>query len=374
MRILLSVPLFPHTGYGKDGIALIDLFLRARFDVHLDPDGCHPPLPMDTALLLAKEPADHYDMQLKQYDPARLISHPAERQRSDLLLGWTMWEWTHLDARLGADTLNKLPEQYRYFNAIACYDRNAERAVGTYCLPEVHVFQAQGGFNAHGYEHVDRDYAARPFKFGMYGALTPRKGPWYAIEAFAALRARRPDLDIELHLKTTEQGLHSHIEQVYPGVFVYSSIWPEKQIVDFVAGLHCLVCPSTGEGKNMAALEFLATGGPVIATAWGGHAVWLHEDFAYPLRCTQVKERPSTRAERAEPDLEHLSELMEFIVDNPAIVRKKGLIAERLVPQMFSWEATTVSMFDRLAAEGFDVARQVSVELREGLKRHERSR
>jgi glycosyltransferase involved in cell wall biosynthesis len=374
VKILLSVPLFPHTGYGKDGLAIIDLFDRCGFDVYLDPDGIHPPIPISTAVLLAKEPADHYDVALKQFDPARLVSHPAERQRSDLLIGWTMWEWTDLDARLKQETISKIKEQTRWFEAIACYDQNTVDAMAQNIAPEVHVLQAQGGYDAKASLPVKRDFEARPFKFGMYGALTPRKGPWYAIEAFKQLRDRRPELDVELHLKTTEQGLHPAIEQVYPGVKVYSEIWPESKMRQFVSEIHCLVCPSTGEGKNMAALEFLSTGGPVIATNWGGHTVWMSDEFAYPLNCDVVLERPSTKALRADPSTEHLSELMEFIIDNPHLVRKKGMVAERLVPQMFRWEVTVLNLFDRLAAEGFEVARAVAAELRRGLERYERGR
>jgi glycosyltransferase involved in cell wall biosynthesis len=362
--------MFPYTGYGKDGLALIDLFLRAGFDVHVDPDGVAPPIPQAAALLLTKPGASNYDMQLKQFDPIRLKAWKGEKARTPLLIGWTMWEWSSLDARTSEETLDRLPAQYAHFDSIAMYDGNSRNAVEPYIPASVHRMTAQGGYDANNTRVVQRDFTARPFKFLMYGALTPRKGPFYAINAFTSIKKRRPDLDIELHLKTSEIGLHPRLEEVYPGVKIYNAVWSQQQMDQLIAECHCLLCPSLGEGKNMAAMEFAASGGPVIATDWGGHTVWLNSEFAYPLRCTEVRDKPTFEALRAEPDVQHLEELMEFVIDNPEDVKRKSLIATRLMPQMFSWEATVVNMFARMSAEGIDAARPVLEQLRRGLDYH----
>lgn len=49
-----------------------------------------------------------------------------------------------------------------------------------------------------------------------------------------------------------------------------------------------LLAVSRGEGFNMAAVEFLATGGSVIGTPWAGQAMWLSENFAYPVKFKMI--------------------------------------------------------------------------------------
>lgn len=363
MRVLLSVPMIPYTGYGRDGIAIIDLFLDAGADIHLDPDCIAPPVSPRIAALLTKQPVKSFDVQIKQFDPARLRSSQSERDNARILHGWTMWEWTHLDARLHPETIAKVPFNLEFFHSIAVYDRVSEKAVAPWCPPGVFEFRAQGGYDPNDAPFCQRDWSGRPFRFVMYGALTPRKGPFYAIEAFNELRARRPDLDVELHLKTTEVGLHPALEQNVPGLRIYNEVWPLAKLHQFMRSTHCLLCPSLGEGKNAAALEYAASGGAVIASDWGGHTVWLTPDIAWPLRCETVLEAPTRKAQRAEPDVKHLSELMEQVIEDREDTQRRTQNAVRQIPQMFSWRATTTRMFEFMANDQYFEQKLVAQEV-----------
>ena len=94
-------------------------------------------------------------------------------------------------------------------------------------------------------------------------------------------------------------GVFPEMNEIYErsgiGVRVYLETWDKLTLEQFYAACHALVYPSHGEGKNLPALEFAATGGVVLATDWSGHQEWLRDDYAYPLACTVEPMFPSNR-------------------------------------------------------------------------------
>jgi glycosyltransferase involved in cell wall biosynthesis len=184
--------------------------------------------------------------------------------------------------------------------------------------------------------------------------LSQRKDPFKSIQAFGELKNEDAEFNeyARLAMKTNIPGLHSKMEDVYPGLRILYDAWPQSTVLEFYRGSHVLLAPSKGEGKNLPALEFLSTGGTVIATNWGGHTEWLHTDYAYPLNWS---EDPTPRVPgnfNASASVEHMKELMLHTFRNRDEVRRKGYIASSVIPGMCSWDSVVVRLIERLKETG----------------------
>lgn len=109
-----------------------------------------------------------------------------------------------------------------------------------------------------------------PPTIGAIGRLEPIKGLDFLLEAAAVLRSRRPDLRIELAGSgTCEPRLRSLAAQLGIADAVSFLGWR-----DDIGALHrrweVFAQPSIHEGLGLSALEAMAAGRPVVASAAGG--------------------------------------------------------------------------------------------------------
>lgn len=361
MKVLVRCPISPYSGYGNDGIGMIQSLLRAGVDVYVQPTHVDAPLPKEVAMVLTKELQAPFDLVIAHQDPLQLDVPPEVRTATSFVLGWTMWEWTSFgNIKTGDPKLKTFPQRYGAVDAIACYSDVTTAALESVLPDFPPKFECQGGFWPDDWPYVERDWfhdqnskGEDRFGFCMVGQLHERKDPFVAIQAWGELKAKYPEFaPAEFHLKTNVPGLHPAMEEVYDKLKVHYAVWPSEVMRAFYAKQHCLISTSRGEGKNMPALEMMAMGGAVIATNWGGHKQWLSNEYAYPLRVTEVAERndPACRSSRA--DIEHLKELMMHVFLNRGEAKRKGEIASRTIPRMCSWDTVIESLFRRLASNG----------------------
>lgn len=101
----------------------------------------------------------------------------------------------------------------------------------------------------------------------------------------------------------------------------------------------------------MPALQFLSTGGAVIATNWGGHTQWLNTAYAYPL---DFQLRPVSgglpNCLQARADKEHLKSQMMHVFRNRNEAREKGILAADTIPGLCGWRPVMDRFFVQLAA------------------------
>lgn len=346
MRVLLSIPLSPYSGYGNDGIGLTKALIRAGVDVYLNPSVVQAPLPAEVAQILTKPLQAPFDLSITHVDPMSLSITESQSDAATVNIGWTMWESSNFDNMPEVETAR---ERYKHFDALIGYDEVT--CAGLKALFDGPIIKQQGGFNPSDWAPVERDWDDPRFFFAQIGVLTERKNPFASIQAFSELRDEHEDFaeHARLSLKTSVPGLHSKMEDVYPGLRIFYDAWPQNVVRDFYAAQHVLLAPSRGEGKNMPALEFMSTGGTVIATNWGGHREWLHPDYAYPLDYTlrPVSGFPDTY--QADVSVEHMKELMLHCFRNRDEVRRKGQIAAAVIPQMCSWDSVVLNLMDKLS-------------------------
>jgi glycosyltransferase involved in cell wall biosynthesis len=119
--------------------------------------------------------------------------------------------------------------------------------------------------------------------FGANGVISSRKDPYALLAAWREFRQRWPELQARLELKTFPPGMHPKVGEAYPDVVLHQAVWSVDQLRDWYSSLDVLVSAARGEGMNKPAVEAMATGLPVIATRWGGHANWQSSQHGYPV-------------------------------------------------------------------------------------------
>lgn len=115
---------------------------------------------------------------------------------------------------------------------------------------------------------------------------------------------------------------------------------PYYQMGQIYRSADCFVLPTRGEGWGMPILEAMACGLPVIASYWSAQQLFLTDSNAYPLqvRLTDAEAKcPYYDGFRwAEPDEDHLVELMRHVYENQDEAREKGARAAEEVAERWS--------------------------------------
>ena len=343
MKVLIKAPLSIFTGYGNDGIGLAEAFIRMGADVVLQPTHVQAPLPKEVAELLAKPVEAPFDLTIHHVDPGALNSSDTLKESSGAFIGWSMWEYTNLLNHGKQDTFK---EKWKHYDMVIGYDDVSVGAFKEYF--DGPTPKLQGGYNPENWPVAERDWFEDNFYFCMLGSLTVRKDPYLAIAAFTQLQNEHEDFKkyARLSLKTTPQNsMPPQIEDVYEGIRIYTDMWQNDLVWKFYESQHVLLAPSRGEGKNVPALEFMTTGGAVIATDWGGHKEWLNPDYSYPLDYTlEVSDYDEPDTECAKASLEHLKEQMLHVFRNRGDAKQKGQLASQIIPRLCAWD----SVVDRL--------------------------
>ena len=136
--------------------------------------------------------------------------------------------------------------------------------------------------------------------------------------------------------------------------FLHNRELPHHQLAALYRSADCFVSPTRGEGWGLPALEAMACGLPVIATDWSGHTALLDPDDSYPLRPREIIPAISQCPyydgfSWAEPDADHLAELLRHVFENQEEARAKGLRASKRVRSTLTWTETAKVIEGHLA-------------------------
>jgi GT2 family glycosyltransferase/glycosyltransferase involved in cell wall biosynthesis len=156
-----------------------------------------------------------------------------------------------------------------------------------------------------------------------------------------------PNLIRAMHLD--EEGGRIH--------FIHNQEIPHVQLAALYRSADCFVAPSHGEGWGMPLVEAMACGLPAIATDWGGHTAVLDADDCYPLRSRGLVPAVShfpyyDGASWADPDPEHLGQLLRHVFEHRDEARRRGLRAAARVHASMSWAHSARAIVARLQALG----------------------
>jgi len=110
-------------------------------------------------------------------------------------------------------------------------------------------------------------------------------------------------------------------------IIVVDADWTDEQMAAYYRHIDCLVQPSRGEGVGVPQLEAAACGTPVITTNWSGPADYIDNKGIWGLNIsgksrTMQNEMEANCSYWAEPDVNHLIELLRFMYNERPVVNE----------------------------------------------------
>jgi glycosyltransferase involved in cell wall biosynthesis len=189
-----------------------------------------------------------------------------------------------------------------------------------------------------------------PYTFGTVGALSARKGIDVLVRAF--LEEFAPREPARLILKSVDEVTVE--TRGDPRIHVLTGFATHDALLGLLRALDAFVLPSRAEGFGLCGLEAMATGLPTIATAWSGPADYLDPADGLPLRFRLV-DAAGTKSngvryfgEWAEPDREHLRQLLRWLYEHREEGKRMGLLAAARVRRDWTWHRAAVKLRDAL--------------------------
>jgi glycosyltransferase involved in cell wall biosynthesis len=170
--------------------------------------------------------------------------------------------------------------------------------------------------------------AGQPFTFLFLGRLTEEKGIPLLLE-IAHLLASRPDLRIVV---AGDGPLRTAVEQAARSAPVLEFVGPQQEVRALYHRAGAVLMPSLSEGLPMTALEGMACGLPILASAAGG----IPELVADGVTGVLMRDREVFR----------WIEVMQRLAASPAWAAELGHAGRRRVESEFS----EARMLDHLAA------------------------
>jgi glycosyltransferase involved in cell wall biosynthesis len=128
------------------------------------------------------------------------------------------------------------------------------------------------------------------------------------------------------------------------------------------------VMASRGEGWAIPAMEAMASGLPIIATAWGGHMDYMSDENAFlvPYRLTPVSAEACHETMTyfgqmwAEPDLAALRRQMRLVREDADLARRRADAGRELILREYSREAVNAKVIERLREVSSAIKSQVN--------------
>ena len=117
----------------------------------------------------------------------------------------------------------------------------------------------------------------------------------------------------------------------------------------------CFVLPTRGEGWGMPILEAMACGLPTIATGWSAQKDFFNDKNGYLINVKQLIDAKAKCPyydgfQWADPDEDHLVELMQYVYEHRDEAAQKGKYAAEEAKKLWTWDAAADKIITRLNA------------------------
>lgn len=360
MKVMMKAPFDTYSGYGNDAVDMAIALAEAGIDLTPFPTSIVPGLPSQFLALLGKPGHGDFDM-VFQFGPPQEIDSRVLKRLAPKRVGYSMWERNPLtvedfDFRIGEDKPNDAWFADRVMQQRA-WD-GLDRMIVT-CPMNVDAFGHVDkvtpitvqpcGVDTKFWSEQTRD-ADRPFTFLSLGLLAGRKNPFALLETWSTMKRDMPEFDARLVLHTTAGTLHPSVTEAYgPDVVLSTEPLSKKEILALYASSDVFVSTSRGEGNCKPAMEFMSTGGPVIAPDWSGFQNYVTPGNGWLVDGRLVPAEGAANAVEFEIDRAGLANAMIAAWSNRGQVRKMGMAASSWMASAYDWKRV-----------GQDLARQLN--------------
>jgi len=194
---------------------------------------------------------------------------------------------------------------------------------------------------------VERDKKPFVYLWMANNSNDNRKNINMVISAWMELFGNKPDFPVELWIKS-RLG-HNRGWPKDDRVAIFAGECDNALMQTIMGKANCFVFPSRGEGWGSPPLEAMATGCPTIITDWSGMTEYVNDDICYPLKIKGLVKIPRNTGDYpiqffgqdvgswAEPDYEHLKELMFHIYNNYDEALEKGREAYEVILEKYTY-------------------------------------
>ena len=196
---------------------------------------------------------------------------------------------------------------------------------------------------------VERDTDRFVFLWMANNSNDNRKNLKMVISAWMELFGSKPDLNVELWIKTRLGA-----SKGWPNddrIAVFAGECSNEIMQTIIENANCFVYPSRGEGWGSPPLEAMASGCPAIITDWSAMTEYINNDICYPLQVKELVKISRNTGDYppaffgpdvgswAEPDYEHLKELMLHVYEKYGEALEKGREAHNVIKQRYSYSS-----------------------------------
>lgn len=346
-KVIFDMPISHNNGYGKTGFMMAKGLLNNNVDVKI----LHNHKTSNTIKGISKQIQDAFikeDDEVNSFYITYNMGSAFRRKNIDRHIGYTMLEATHIPESY-VTAINNECER-----VLVPSDQNKKAFIDSGVKCDVGVVPL--GLDLDLFPLCERKRKDDTFIFGVMGGLTYRKGVDVLLRAFDAAFTKKDKVhlivkSLPAHRLAAFQyyDLQGDYFTKHPQIsLVYEDYDHDQLIENFFKQIDCFVFPTRGEGFGMPPIEAMATGLPVICTNWSGCEMYMKKNHSYPLdyKLVDMPKAPKgyppelydPRQKWAEPNFDHLVELMRYVYKNQDEAKDKGKKAYGYVKRHFSVE------------------------------------
>lgn len=218
------------------------------------------------------------------------------------------------------------------------------------CEQNIKMFQDSGvtipihlihwGIDSKKFYPLPRDN--KVFTFGHMGSLSLRKGTDILVSAFSKAFPNGENVKLICKTSQTHYPFLSKDKRIEVNCGAVSH---DELLRDFFQKIDCFVFPTRGEGVGMPPMEAMATGIPAIVTDWSGPVDYMTDEIGWKLKYSMTPAKDFTDSVYkedcgfwAEPDEQHLIELLRYAYEHQEETKQKGQNAAKEMVEKWKWE------------------------------------
>jgi glycosyltransferase involved in cell wall biosynthesis len=340
MAINFIAPYIAADGYGQAGCNILLGLDKMGWDIwpiHVWAQYTNEDYLPKRALELCQRPFVAQDLCLYFCPPMADIG-PREGRPDQIVVNYTMFETT----KIPESWPRRLNSVHEVWNPSVWGKETFEKCGVTTPIEVVNL-----GIEDSRVKWVKRNTNRFVFLWMANNSNDNRKNLSMVVGAWMELFGGKPDLNVELWIKT-RLGYHKS----WPDddrIAVFAGECSNEIMQTIINNANCFVYPSRGEGWGSPPLEAMATGCPTIITNWSAMTEYISDDICYPLKVKKMLHIPRNTGDYptdffgpdvgfwAEPDYEHLKELMLHVYENYDEALEKGREAHLTITKKYTY-------------------------------------